>query len=158
MNYTRCPFEQFQAEGLEVVEIPDVSEVEAAATTRDVLAAGAPVVYQGVLQVDGDPALLGRPDFIVRADLLPRVGLTTERTQGRYEVVDAKLARTAKARAVLQTTFYSACSRTLQGITTAVGCTSRSATASLVIPDCRLRGVRTPDPACSSSLRRRGSR
>ena len=60
-------------------------------------------------------ALLGRPDFLVRADLLaapdgePRPG-------GRhFEVVDAKLARTAKARAVLQTAFYSRLLAELQG-------------------------------------------
>jgi predicted RecB family nuclease len=60
------------------------------------------VIYQGTLTGARDAtALLGRPDFLVRADLLaapdgePRAG-------GRhYEVVDAKLARTAKARAVL---------------------------------------------------------
>ena len=69
--------------------------------------AGADVVYQGVLLVD-DPSgiqLLGRPDFLVRTDRLP--GADRSATSSRYEVVDAKLARSAKARAVLQSVFYS---------------------------------------------------
>jgi predicted RecB family nuclease len=59
--------------------------------------------------------LFGRPDFLVRADLLP-VPDGEPRPDGRhYEVVDAKLARTAKARAVLQTAFYSRLLAELQG-------------------------------------------
>ena len=61
---------------------------------------GAEVIYQGTLLVDGR---LGLPDFLIRTDLLGSpIG-----PEPQYEVVDAKLARSAKARAVLQTTFYS---------------------------------------------------
>jgi predicted RecB family nuclease len=65
--------------------------------TRDAMAEGVDVIYQGMLALDGQ---IGLPDFLVRADLLHpgRAG---------YEAVDAKLARTARARAVLQTAFYS---------------------------------------------------
>jgi len=110
--------ERFRADGVEVVEIPDSTELEAAQRTRDVLRGGAPVIYQGVLRSDpanGSAALLGRPDFLVRANLLPRGDGTNDDTSGTYEVVDAKLARTAKARAVLQTAFYSSLLSELQG-------------------------------------------
>ena len=59
--------------------------------------------------------LFGRPDFLVRADLLAAPD-GEPRPDGRhYEIVDAKLARTAKARAVLQTAFYSRLLAELQG-------------------------------------------
>ena len=77
--------------------------------------AGADVVYQGVLLVD-DPSgiqLLGRPDFLVRSDRVP--GADGSATSSRYEVVDAKLARSAKARAVLQALFYSHLLAEVQG-------------------------------------------
>ncbi len=69
--------------------------------TVDAMRRGVDVIYQGVLLV-GDR--LGLPDFLIRADLLG----SAMGDRPAYEVVDAKLARTAKARAVLQTTFYSA--------------------------------------------------
>ena len=67
-----------------------------AAATLQALGGRVDVVYQGALQV-GDR--LGLPDFLVRADLLGG-------GEG-YEVVEAKLARSAKAGAVLQAAFYS---------------------------------------------------
>ena len=74
------------------------------------------MIYQGTLTgAGGEVALFGRPDFLVRADLLP-VPDGEPRPDGQhYEVVDAKLARTAKARAVLQTAFYSRLLAELQG-------------------------------------------
>jgi hypothetical protein len=79
--------------------------------------AGAGVIYQGTLTGAGEATtLLGRPDFLVRAD--PMAAPDGEARPGgrHYEVVDAKLARTAKARAVLQTAFYSRLLAELQGI------------------------------------------
>ena len=55
----------------------------------------------------GRSGAAGRPDFLVRADLLPTPDGEPRPDGQHYEVVDAKLARTAKARAVLQTAFYS---------------------------------------------------
>jgi predicted RecB family nuclease len=106
-----------RADGLEIVEIPSASDDEAAARTRDALQAGAQVVYQGVLRRAADAggaALLGRPDFLIRAELLPRPPGETDRPRG-HEVLDAKLARTAKARAILQSAFYSQLLAELQG-------------------------------------------
>jgi predicted RecB family nuclease len=108
---------RFRADGLDVVEIPRSADAEAAAATRDALRSGAHVIYQGVLQANpdnGGPALLGRPDFLVRAEMLPQADGVPRETLSGYEVVDAKLARTAKARAVLQTAFYSSLLSELQ--------------------------------------------
>ena len=69
---------------------------------------GVDVIYQGTLLVDDR---LGLPDFLVRADLLD----SPMGADPWYEVVDAKLARSAKARAVLQTTFYSELVGEVQG-------------------------------------------
>ena len=73
----------------------------AAAATAEAMRTGIDIIYQGTLLVSGH---LGLPDFLVRADLLG----SSMGGELSYEVVEAKLARTAKARAVLQTTFYSA--------------------------------------------------
>jgi predicted RecB family nuclease len=110
--------ETFRAERLEVAEIPRTDDDTAAVATRAALSAGAAVIYQGVLQSrsdDGHPALLGRPDFLVRSDVLPRPDASVAQPPGGYEVVDAKLARTAKARAVMQSVFYSGLLAELQG-------------------------------------------
>ena len=101
--------------GLQVVEVPPSHGNVAAgsATTEAAMSVGADVIYQAVLTreagANGGAALLGFPDFLVRAELIlapdgePRAGSDP----ARYEVVDAKLARSAKGRAVAQTAFYS---------------------------------------------------
>ncbi|AEF34616.1 conserved hypothetical protein [Mycolicibacter sinensis] len=69
---------------------------------------GVDVIYQGTLQKDHR---LGLPDFLVRSDLVD----SPFGHAGGYEVIDAKLARSAKARAVLQTAFYSELLAEVQG-------------------------------------------
>ena len=107
--------ERFRTDGHDVVDVSTMQDV--AEATREAIQAGAGVVYQGTLAGgDAGAPLFGRPDFLVRADLLrapdgePRAG------ERHYEVVDAKLARTAKARAVLQSAFYSRLLAELQGV------------------------------------------
>ena len=87
----------------------DVSGAEdGAGATAEAIQGGAGVVYQGTLAGGGPGApLFGRPDFLVRADVLPVPDGEPRPDRVHYEVVDAKLARSAKARAVLQTSFYS---------------------------------------------------
>jgi predicted RecB family nuclease len=89
---------EFRERGWAITTITNpFSDFEAAAAETVVaLARRADVIYQAALQSEDR---LGYPDFLVRADLLAG--------GGGYEVVDAKLARSAKARAVLQTTYYS---------------------------------------------------
>lgn len=88
----------FRDEGWSIVEIERSFEDvgRSVLSTMSALDDEVDVVYQGALQADSE---FGYPDFLVRADLLG--------CEEGYEVVDAKLARTAKARAVLQSTFYS---------------------------------------------------
>jgi uncharacterized protein len=114
----------FHERGLQVVEITaDRRNVAAGAdATRSALSSGVDLIYQGVLTRDaegGQPALLGFPDFLVRAELIPAPDGEPRPAPGdgspSYEVVDAKLARTAKGRAVAQTAFYSALLADLQG-------------------------------------------
>ena len=120
-QHERIVLEQFRADGSQVVEInPSPSaETAAAQATREAIRGGAEVIYQGVLlggSPDGGTALLGRPDFLVRADLLAPPDGEPRPGEPHYEVVDAKLARTAKARAVAQTAFYSHLLAEAQGV------------------------------------------
>lgn len=91
--------EEFETNGWSVLSLEEEGPDFALRSkkTADALGAGdADVIYQGALLVDDR---LGLPDFLIRAELL---GEGTG-----YEVVDAKLARSAKAQAVLQSAYYS---------------------------------------------------
>ena len=111
--HERGVLERFRSDGLDVVEISAAED--AALATAAAIRGGAGVIFQGTLTGGGPGApLFGRPDFLVRADLLPAPD--GEARPGGYEVVDAKLARSAKARAVLQTAFYSHLLAGVQGV------------------------------------------
>lgn len=98
---------RFQERGWAIETIPiDWEHPEVSAErTRAAIARGADVIDQAVF-LDGDR--YGRADFLIRADLL------REGARG-YEVVDAKLARSAKANAVLQIAYYSRLLTAVQG-------------------------------------------
>lgn len=92
---------ELRARGWDVVAMGDrFGDPALPADTLEALRSGVDVVYQGALQLDDEA---GYPDFLVRSDLLDD---DASDRSSIYEVVDAKLARTAKGRAVLQTTFY----------------------------------------------------
>ena len=113
--HERGVLERFRADGHDVVEIGGAED--GAGATAEAIRARAGVIYQGTLRRGGPgAALFGRPDFLVRADLLPAPDGETRPGGIHYEVVDAKLARSAKARAVLQTSFYSHLLAGLQGV------------------------------------------
>jgi len=97
--------DQFLAQGHEVADLTHAEDPPAA--TKAAIRAGTEVIYQATLTAQGEHPLLGRPDFLVRADVLQARDGHPRPAARHYEVVDAKLARTAKARAVLQTAFYS---------------------------------------------------
>lgn len=102
--------ERFRASGWRIVEIAGASEADAAEATLAAISGGADVVFRGVLLADegaDGSFLLGRPDFLVRAGLLPAPDGEPRPAGVHYEVLDAKLARSAKARAVAQVAFYS---------------------------------------------------
>jgi predicted RecB family nuclease len=100
--HEREVLDRFRADGHDVTEIAKAPDDEMAAATLEAIRSGADVIYQGVLT--GGPVLFGRPDFLLRA------GGT------HYEVVDAKLARSAKARAIAQIAFYSHLLAEAQGV------------------------------------------
>jgi uncharacterized protein len=116
--HERAVLERFRADGLDVVDVSGAEDIRGGAgATAEAIRGGAGVVYQGTLAGGGPgAALFGRPDFLVRADLLPAPDGEPRPDGVHYEVVDAKLARSAKARAVLQTAFYSHLLADVQGI------------------------------------------
>ncbi len=111
-QHEHAVLERFRADGHEVADLGLATDPEAA--TAAAIRARAAVIYQGTLTGNGG-ALFGRPDFLVRAELLPAPDGNPRAAGRHYEVVDAKLARTAKARAVLQSAFYSRLLAGLQG-------------------------------------------
>ena len=78
-----------------------------AAETTEAMKSGPDVIYQGVLFTE---PWLGKPDFLRRVEVPSDLG------DWSYEVVDTKLAREAKAGAVLQITFYSDLLARAQGV------------------------------------------
>ena len=90
--------------GREVLNIePPEGEFERGWTGRkertlEAMKAGVDVIWQGCFF---DGTWLGRPDFLVKRPDHP-----SDLGDWSYEVVDAKLARSAKAGAVLQISFY----------------------------------------------------
>ena len=99
--HERSVLEQFHDRGLKVVDLTTDEDHrrDGAIATVDAIGDRVDVIYQGTLLSNGR---LGLPDFLVRANLL-----TDGDDPQLYEVVDAKLARSAKARALLQIAFYS---------------------------------------------------
>jgi len=86
--------QRFRADGLDVVDVS--SAQDGALATAEAIRGGVGVIFQGTLTGGGPGApLFGRPDFLVRADLLPAPD--GEQRPDGCEVVDAKLARSAKA-------------------------------------------------------------
>jgi predicted RecB family nuclease len=108
----------FRSRGMSVMEV-DRNTRGALAETLVALRSGVDVIYQATLMRAGaasEPSLIGIPDFLVRADLLPAPDDEPRPAERHYEVVDAKLARSAKGRAVLQTAFYSSLLAGLQEV------------------------------------------
>jgi predicted RecB family nuclease len=99
-------------QALTIVEIPtDGSRRDAAARTVDAIRGGADVIYQATLLDDVDYGQgYGRADFLIRVDKPSDLGLFS------YEVVEAKLARSTKARAIIQLCFYSDLLSRIQGV------------------------------------------
>jgi predicted RecB family nuclease len=94
--------------GLEVSMIPDgISWNEAAAQTIALIQCGAEVIYQATFRADD---WHGKADFLIRVDKPGGLG------DWSYEVVETKLARSTKARAIIQLCFYSDLLSRIQGV------------------------------------------
>ena len=93
--------------GCRVVSIPtDVDWPESVARTKEAIRSGADVIYQATFQ-DGNWG--GRADFLVRVDKPSHLGSFS------YEVVETKVAKSARVRAILQLCFYSELLENIQG-------------------------------------------
>ncbi len=125
---------QLTEQGLTIVEIPtEGSRRDAAARTIEAIRGGADVIYQASFLADPVAMLrtltqplpegeeknapgtdlipwYGRADFLVRVDKPSDLGAFS------YEVVETKLARSTKARAIIQLCFYSDLLSRIQGV------------------------------------------
>src|SRR5271169_1893982 len=88
------------ARGVKVVEVPGegFDLAERTALTREVMRAGAEVIYQAALIV---PPWLGYADFLERVEKASNFGAWS------YEALDTKLSRRAKPEHVIQLASYS---------------------------------------------------
>ena len=99
---------QLTEQGRTIVEIPtDGPRREAAARTVEAIRRGADVIYQATFL---DDEWYVRADFLIRVDKPGDLGLFS------YEVVETKLARSTKARAIIQLCFYSDLLSKIQGL------------------------------------------
>jgi predicted RecB family nuclease len=114
-EHERRYVEALRAGGIDVLEIERpgrsngdrLAGIEAAAQrTRDAMRAGAPAIYQATF-FDGT--------WLGHADILERVDAKSDLGDWSYEVVDTKLARSAKAYFLVQLCFYSARVAAIQG-------------------------------------------
>ena len=97
-----------EAKGLQVAKIPHDGSPEALVQhTRTAMEEGPDVIFQAALRSD---VLYGRADFLRRVERPSNLGAFG------YEVLDTKLARSAKAKFVVQLAFYSALLAAAQGI------------------------------------------
>lgn len=96
-----------EEKNLQVTRIAkEVSWTHATTETVAAIRDGAPVIYQ---------AAFGSQQWHGRADFLIRVEKPSERNGWSYEVVETKLARSTKARAIIQLSFYSDLLSKIQG-------------------------------------------
>jgi predicted RecB family nuclease len=94
--------------GLSVVRISEaLSWTEAEAETTTALHSGADVIYQGTI---ADGTWGGRSDFLIKVEKPSKLGSWS------YEAVETKLARSARANALLQLCFYSEVLSKIQGV------------------------------------------
>src|SRR6201987_59974 len=94
--------------GCRVVSIPMEGDwADAVALTEQAIRDGADVIYQATFK-NGN--WRGRADFLVRVDKPSSLGSFS------YEVVETKLAKSAKVRAILQLCFYSELLAKIQGV------------------------------------------
>jgi predicted RecB family nuclease len=109
-EHERAYLDRLRAEGREVVDITADGGSTDDKVTRTLAAmrGGAEVIYQATLR---DGALFGHADFLTRVDGEPSL-----LGPWRYEVADTKLARSAKAKFLVQLAFYSQLMAVAQGV------------------------------------------
>jgi predicted RecB family nuclease len=100
IEHERAYLARLQGSGLTVVDIGQIGTGlgKRLAATLDAMRGGADVVYQATL---GEDELIGHADFLLRVQSSSTFG------HWSYEVADTKLARTPKAKFMMQLAFYS---------------------------------------------------
>jgi predicted RecB family nuclease len=94
--------------GGQIARIPtDIRWSDAVDRTTEAIQSGADIIYQATFQ---DGPWGGRSDFLIRVDRPSLLG------DFSYEIVETKLARSAKVRAILQLCFYSELLSKIQGV------------------------------------------
>ena len=109
-EHERAYLQTLRALGVQVIDVAAQggSIDDKAARSLSAMAAGAEVVFQATLR---DGALFGHADFLMRVDSVPsRFGAWS------YEVADTKLARSPKAKFLVQLAFYSHLLASSQGV------------------------------------------
>jgi predicted RecB family nuclease len=115
---------QLTRQGVTIVEIPTGTEIstgsrrEAAARTVEAIRGGAEVIYQATFldEQTQDTKTTTNDHWYGRADFLVRVDKPSDLGSFSYEVVETKLARSTKARAIVQLCFYSDLLAAIQGV------------------------------------------
>jgi predicted RecB family nuclease len=108
LEHERAYLAKLKAEGRAVVELDAEMRLEdRVRLTREAMAAGADVIYQGALFA---PPWHGYSDFLVRVDGPSSLGCWS------YEVADTKLSRSAKPKHVIQLSVYSGLVSQVQGV------------------------------------------
>src|SRR6266545_4743813 len=98
---------ELKGRGLRVVEIStDVPWSQTAAATLEAMVQGADVIYQATFIHE---PWAGRADFLIRVEMPSELG------DWSYEVVETKLAKSTKARALIQLCLYSELAAAIQG-------------------------------------------
>jgi predicted RecB family nuclease len=92
---------------IDIAEVAGRDNAQRLKATRQAMAEGAEVIYQAAL---GQGDLMGHADFLIRVDLPSTLG------NWSYEVADTKLARSAKAKFLVQLSFYGQLLSAEQGV------------------------------------------
>jgi len=107
-RHERAYLQTLKGQGLQVVEIDKTSPLEdQVAATRHAMRAGAEVVFQAALL---QAPFLGYADFLFRVDGPSHLG------QHHYEVADTKLAKSNRAKFLVQLCFYATLLEHEQGV------------------------------------------
>lgn len=108
LKHEQAYLNELQQRGLRVVQISteQTTWAEAAALTREAMVDGVDAIYQPTF-VDGEWG--GRADFVVRVEMPSDLGVWS------YEAIETKLARSTKARALIQLCLYSELIANIQG-------------------------------------------
>ena len=108
--------DSLKKQGLGIIQIPsDGKPSELAALTERAMREGHDVIFQAAL-MSPPKAGPGAGSFYGRADFLRRVETPSALGSWSYEAVDTKLARTAKAKFLIQLCFYSDLLDQIQGV------------------------------------------